>query len=85
MPLYEFHCDTHGRFEKLCKLSAKKSACPTCKIRCSKVVSKSNFTVGTKIRVPKVIDKAVGEASHKAWEKHYERKTKREKEKSRKA
>jgi putative FmdB family regulatory protein len=85
MPLYEFYCYDHGRFEKRAKLGTKKSGCPKCKKRCSKVLSKFSFTMGSKTyNVPKSVDMQVGKAAEKAWSKYHERKNTRKKEKTRK-
>ena len=42
MPIYEFHCQEHGRFEKFEKKYTKTAICPECQKRCEKVFSSVN-------------------------------------------
>lgn len=74
MPLYEFHCKEHGRFELFCRMGVDSEICPDCGESCAKVMSLASIsTVSKKYNVPKSVDKAVGKAADKARE-YYENK-----------
>lgn len=74
MPLYEFHCKEHGRFELPCRMGVSEEACPHCGSTCAKVMSLiSVSTTSKKYNVPKAVDKAVGKAAERARE-YYETK-----------
>lgn len=48
MPIYEYECPEHGRFEELRALDAgNREPCPDCGIMCKKVLSTFSFAFDT--------------------------------------
>jgi len=48
MPIYEYKCVKHGKFEKLCPLSeaSKTALCPNCQEESPRVISLVHWSIG---------------------------------------